>query len=156
MTSAPALLLFPGWTEDELDEVLYHWDKSTSPVIEYKHKVSRPLSIDNTTSNANENANVLPPTISPTKNSPNDKTENTNNNTTSTDNEEEELVAKVTKPEYLDISIEGDDVHIFKFYAYWCPHCQHFKPTYVQIAKEVVKRSINVNVFFSCCVVYIK
>ena len=48
----------------------------------------------------------------------------------------------------MDISINGDDVHIIEFYAPWCPHCQHFKPVYVELAREVAKRSISVNVFF--------
>lgn len=125
MTSEPTIkaeelsVLFPGWTEDELEEVLYRWDNNTSPVIEYKHIPSRSRPNNNITS-------------------------------TSTNNEVEKETEEVatSKTEYLDISIEGDDVHIVKFYAYWCPHCQHFKPTYVQIAREVVKRSINVNVFF--------
>ena len=33
-------------------------------------------------------------------------------------------------------------------YAPWCPHCQEFKPIYVQLAREINKRSINVNVYF--------
>lgn len=49
---------------------------------------------------------------------------------------------------YLNIPISGDDVHIVEFYAPWCPHCQSFAPIYIQIAQEVTKRSIGVNVFF--------
>ena len=125
MTSEPTIkavesLLFPGWTEDELEQVLYLWDNNTSPVIEFKHLPSISSSTDIITDDADAE-------------NPNDRSNTKNSNSTS----------------YLDISIEGDDVHIFKFYAYWCPYCQHFKPAYVQIAREVVKRSINVNVFFN-------
>ena len=38
-------------------------------------------------------------------------------------------------PTYLNTTSHGPQV--VEFYAPWCPHCQHFKPHYVQLARDV-------------------
>ncbi len=116
------------WTEEEFDEVLYKWDNDTDPVIEYRYQSSIKRTI------------ALHPVEAPTS-SPWDATKNQkigDNN------------PPIIQPSaaYLNIPISGDDVHIVEFYAPWCPHCQNFKPVYIALAKEITKRSINVNVFF--------
>jgi thiol-disulfide isomerase/thioredoxin len=40
---------------------------------------------------------------------------------------------------YLNLS--NDVAHVVEFYAPWCPHCQHFKWEYIEIAKETKRRA---------------
>lgn len=106
---------FPGWTTDELNEVLYHWDNTSFPIHEYKSTIIK------------NDESIGGGDIAPV---------DTNEETIS------------TIPSYLNITIDEDDIHIVEFYAPWCPHCQHFKPAYIQLAKEVTERIINANIYF--------
>lgn len=40
---------------------------------------------------------------------------------------------------YLNLS--NDVAHVVEFYAPWCPHCQHFKWEYIEIATETKRRA---------------
>jgi len=46
---------------------------------------------------------------------------------------------KNTSPHYINFS-KDNDVTITMFYAPWCPHCQHMKPMFIKIAKELNDR----------------
>uniref|UniRef100_A0A7S4JEJ4 Sulfhydryl oxidase n=1 Tax=Odontella aurita TaxID=265563 RepID=A0A7S4JEJ4_9STRA len=43
--------------------------------------------------------------------------------------------SSTSTPVFLNSTEMGP--HVVEFYAPWCPHCQHFKPKYVKLAREV-------------------
>jgi thiol-disulfide isomerase/thioredoxin len=53
-----------------------------------------------------------------------------------------------SEPEYLKLDLQGDDVHIVEFYAPWCPHCQNFKSHYIDLAREIQRRTIATQIYF--------
>mmetsp|Transcript_14891 Transcript_14891/g.24400 ORF Transcript_14891/g.24400 Transcript_14891/m.24400 type:complete len:803 (+) Transcript_14891:59-2467(+) len=55
---------------------------------------------------------------------------------------------------YLNLS--NDVAHVVEFYAPWCPHCQHFKWEYIEIATETRRRTTTTPVEFHAvsCDVY--
>ncbi len=127
------------WTQDKLDQTLYISDKeNTSPIIEFMYV--RP-----TTTTTSSTA-PLQPTKAPANNAATASEGENENGENNEENGSEEDVP--FEPAYIDIPIQFDDVHIIKFYAEWCPHCQHYKPIYVKLAREIKKRSVDVNVFF--------
>ena len=62
----------------------------------------------------------------------------------------QELVTNDKKEEedVWEIDLPEDTVHVIIFYAAWCPHCQRYKPHFIELAKEVMSRSIAVPVKF--------
>jgi len=54
------------------------------------------------------------------------------------------------------LNLTDDDAHVVEFYAPWCPHCQNYKWEYVEIADEVIRRSISPVQFhaISCDIYY--
>lgn len=49
---------------------------------------------------------------------------------------------------FLALDIQQDEVHIVEFYAPWCPHCQHFKSHYINLSKEMQRRTIATRIQF--------
>ena len=42
--------------------------------------------------------------------------------------------------------MSSNTVHVVEFYAPWCPHCQHFAPTYAAMARSIRRRLIGDNI----------
>ncbi|KAL7536527.1 hypothetical protein ACHAWF_005486 [Thalassiosira exigua] len=57
------------------------------------------------------------------------------------DGKKTHVEVKKGQPRYLNLT--QDSAHVVEFYAPWCPHCQNYKWTYVDIATEVKRRSIS-------------
>ena len=68
------------------------------------------------------------------------------------DGAEEEEYDKV----YLDDFNTEEEAYVIEFYQPWCPHCQHYKPTYIEIAAAVARRAVatKVNFFAVSCELY--
>ncbi len=41
------------------------------------------------------------------------------------------------------LNLSNDVAHVVEFYAPWCPHCQHFKWEYIEIAAETKRRTTS-------------
>jgi thiol-disulfide isomerase/thioredoxin len=41
------------------------------------------------------------------------------------------------------LNLTSDTAHVVEFYAPWCPHCQNYKWRYMELAAEVLRRSIT-------------
>jgi thiol-disulfide isomerase/thioredoxin len=41
------------------------------------------------------------------------------------------------------LNLTSDVAHVVEFYAPWCPHCQNYKWRYMELAAEVLRRSIT-------------
>ncbi len=146
------------WTEEDLEEVLYKNDNSSYPIIEFKYMYNNNNNNNNIHQSIHKEqynvttittASKQSPAVHPTTFSPSTTLimqEEKSNDTKSKETSKEDKFEKGKA--YINIPIEGDDVHIIEFYAPWCPHCQHYKPMYIQLAREVIKRSINVHVLF--------
>jgi len=151
--SAPSYAVV--WTDDELEESLYQREENASLILDYHPVAKQPnrVSLLDAVKKADENndsskiitvASVDENKSSNSEEKEDEKKEDVKESSSSSSGDN----ATPAEPTYLNITIEGDDIHIVEFYAPWCPHCQAFAPTYVEIAKEVQKRSISVNVFF--------
>lgn len=58
---------------------------------------------------------------------------------------------------YENLVCSLNSTSVIEFYAPWCPHCQHFKNDYIDMAFEVLRRSTSTPVQFhavSCDVYY--
>lgn len=48
------------------------------------------------------------------------------------------------------LNLTSDTAHVVEFYAPWCPHCQNYKWRYMELAAEVLRRSITPGMFVLC------
>jgi len=55
-------------------------------------------------------------------------------------------------PDFLFSEKNGQRIVIF--YAPWCPHCIHFKPKYIELAKKVIKEAPEVKFYAISCTVF--
>eukprot|EP00978_Attheya_sp_CCMP212_P014329 scaffold36408_cov53-Attheya_sp.AAC.2 len=128
-----------NFTEAELDKMMYYWDKTAYPVVEYTYFKDEWL---NTPSNSSSNATQDSPTAKDQKTLP--ESQNGDGHKTRVDlgNGAENATAT-----YFDLNTY-EEVQIVEFYAPWCPHCQQFKREYIQVAREVIRRSLGTKVSF--------
>lgn len=119
------------FTEDELDKMLYFWDKNATAVHEYLYMKKAwqhpPSEIEALKEEDSLRDNAV------------DVGYRTHVDLTKTDPNEEDII-------YL--KLPNNNVHVVEFYAPWCAHCIHFRETYMQIAAEVTSRSIGTPVQF--------
>ena len=117
------------FTDEELDSMLYEWDEGVYPVREYHVKAAAQPPKQR---HANDEAK-------PAKGDEEDK-------------EDEEGYDEV----YFDDFNTKEEAYVIEFYQPWCPHCQHYKPTYIEIAAAVTRRAVGnkVNFFAVSCELY--
>ena len=117
------------FTDEELDSMLYEWDEGVYPVREYHVKAAAQPPKQR---HANDEAK-------PAKGDEEDK-------------EDEEGYDEV----YFDDFNTEEEAYVIEFYQPWCPHCQHYKPTYIEIAAAVTRRAVGtkVNFFAVSCELY--
>eukprot|EP00591_Stephanopyxis_turris_P001463 CAMPEP_0195509004 /NCGR_PEP_ID=MMETSP0794_2-20130614/2060_1 /TAXON_ID=515487 /ORGANISM="Stephanopyxis turris, Strain CCMP 815" /LENGTH=699 /DNA_ID=CAMNT_0040636113 /DNA_START=114 /DNA_END=2210 /DNA_ORIENTATION=- len=67
-------------------------------------------------------------------------------------------VSPTTKPfESVALNLPENTACIVEFYAPWCPHCQRYKPHYIELASDIMKRSygdVPIAFFAVSCTVY--
>ena len=133
LQSAQVLSKDAKFTDEELDSMLYEWDEGVYPVREYhvKASVQPPKQPQPPAADANDGA----------------KSDGQGG-----DEEEGEEYDKV----YLDDFNTEEEAYVIEFYQPWCPHCQHYKPTYIEIAAGVTRRAVatKVNFFAVSCELY--
>ena len=122
-----ALPKLEKFTDEELDSMLYEWDDGVYPVREYHVKAAAQPPQQR---HANDEANTGD----------------------EADEEDEEGYDEV----YLDDFNTEEEAYVIEFYQPWCPHCQHYKPTYIEIAAAVTRRAVGtkVNFFAVSCELY--
>ncbi|KAG7341656.1 Erv1 / Alr family protein [Nitzschia inconspicua] len=68
---------------------------------------------------------------------------------------QEYLATSGTKPDFL-YNPDYPNGRIVEFYAHWCPHCQHFKPKYIEFSirlhEMATKNNMKVETFAVSCV----
>lgn len=120
-----------NFTDEELDKVLYLWDERASfAVYEYLYmktewRLSNGIESQEESRSANKESNL----------------KRAESKDTGVDSSGEKTVV------YLDLNTETT-VHVVEFYAPWCPHCQHFKSEYIELAREIARRSLGITVEF--------
>lgn len=127
---AQALSEHVKFTDEELDSMLYEWDEGVFPVREYHVKAA-----------------AQPPV--PRQGHANGKAKKGDE---ADEGDEDEGYDEV----YLDDFNTEEEAYVIEFYQPWCPHCQHYKPTYIEIAAAVTRRAvgIKVNFFAVSCELY--
>jgi len=124
--SSVAPLKHSRFTKEELDSMLYEWDEGTYPIQEYHVKDS----------------GQQPPKAAAAKDNASDAASSKNSTgSSSSDGEEDEV--KV----YLDFSTD-EEAYVVMFYQPWCPHCQDYKPFFIEIAQAVTRRTVGTKVNF--------
>jgi len=56
---------------------------------------------------------------------------------------------RIRHPNFLEG--KGNGPRFVEFYAPWCPHCQHFKPTYIDVARKITDVASNVKFYAVAC-----
>ena len=160
------------FTDDELDEMLYLWDhNATSIVNEYLYMLQRwkkhpPPPQPPRTVPSSSLSSIPPPdnVVELDDRSKNDK----QNLRKSYNNEEDGRIDTGKRTKVDHFATNGEDVnlqeepefvyldeldtdhcsHVVEFYSPTCPHCQHFKSKYIQIANETIYRAASQR----CCI----
>ena len=112
------------WTEEQLQEVLYQGDNTTFPVIEYPP----PNDIVNDSLNIVNDSLIIAVDNTITTNTP--------YSSSSSSTEHELLIANTL------LQLPPSASYIVEFYSPWCPHCQHYKPYYIRLARQVTRRTL--------------
>ena len=146
-------------TLDELEMVLYEWEEEATNIVkEYIdmrviHSLRTGISIDDDWDDEEEE--VQEQEVDKKNETITGSWMNRLQNLASSSNSDSAAAADTTKTtvefhkhgplKYLNLT--SDTAHIVEFYAPWCPHCQNYKWRYMELAAEVLRRSITPGMF---------
>ena len=128
------------FTEDELEMMLYQWDAEAMPVKEYHYMKPEWQTADAVISGKAPTETVPPRPVVDIEEDAEDNGHKTIVDLDKNAPPDEKLV-------YFDLDTQ-ESVILMEFYAPQCPHCRHFKPHYIEVAAEVTRRSIGIDVKF--------
>lgn len=149
-------------TLDELEMVLYEWEEEATNIVkEYIdmrviHSLRTGISIDDDWDDEEEE--VQEQEVDKKNETKTGSWMNRLQNLASSSNSDSAAAADTTKTtvefhkhgplKYLNLT--SDTAHVVEFYAPWCPHCQNYKWRYMELAAEVLRRSITPGMFVLC------
>lgn len=129
-----------NFNEDELNMMLFQWDESAAPVKEYHYMKEEWKTPEMAIVNGRKPTLTLPPKK--------EKTQSEGRDTgyrTVLDLNKEAPIDEEPMPLLLNTRTA---VQVVEFYQPWCGHCRVNKPHYIEVAREVTRRSIAIPIEF--------
>lgn len=147
-------------TIDELEMVLYEWEEDASNIVsEYIdmrviQSLRTGISIDDDWNDEEEHEEGQESLEEVVEGVDNKKkfAPSSNSNEVAADTTTTKTTVEFHKHGPLKyLNLTSDVAHVVEFYAPWCPHCQNYKWRYMELAAEVLRRSI-ITPGMGCCV----
>jgi thiol-disulfide isomerase/thioredoxin len=134
------------FSEEELDMMLFQWDEAAEPVREYHYMKPEWQTPDAVVSGATAKQKKKTSSVPPKRDMP-DLRERARDagDRSIVDLNRDAPPDEEPVPLNLDT---GSAVHVVDFYQPWCGHCRSSKPHYIDVAREVARRSIGIPVKF--------